>query len=356
MKYTNAWLSTVLAAAFALSPAARAAQPAAPPAPLATQAAPADATADTERQLEAARQRLEAAAHEVAELSSRLGENVSLRFMRRGSQPPRAMLGVQIDSRPGSGGAHVMAVSPGGAAAAAGIEVDDVITAIDGEDLAKAADPGRALVERMRELKPETPVKLRVAHAGKVREVEVTPRAPPPGMAAFAGPMPGMAPPGGGVIEERRIVRPGPDGEPQTQIFQFRSPGPGGRDGPGPDGPMTFQLEAREFQGLELATLSPRLGGYFGAKAGVLVVRAGGSPLKLEDGDVITAIDGREPTSATHATRILRSYQQGEKVVIKLVRDHKAQQVEVVMEGRGPRQERGPPRSPPPPPPVERRH
>ena len=353
MKYTNAWMSAALVAAFALSAATRAAQPAAPPAPPATQAAPADTTADTERQLAAARERLETAAHEVAELSSRLGENVSLRFMQRGAPAPRAMLGVQIDSRPGAGGAHVMAVSPGGAAAAAGIEADDVITAIDGEDLAKAPDPGRALVERMRELKPGTAVKLRVAHAGKVREVEVTPRSPPPGMAGFAGPMPGMAPPGGGVIEERRIVRRGPDGEPQTQVFQFRGPGPGGRDGPGPDGPMAFQLEAREFQGLELATLSPRLGGYFGAKVGVLVVRAGGSQLKLEDGDVIAAIDGREPTSATHATRILRSYQPGEKVVLKLVRDHKSQQVEVMMEGRGPRPERGPP---PPPPPAEHRH
>jgi S1-C subfamily serine protease len=347
MKYTNAWMSAALLAAFALSPATRAAQPAAPPAPPAAQAAPADANADTERQLAAARERLETAAHEVAELSSRLGENVSLRFMQRGAQAPRAMLGVQIDGRSGSGGAHVMAVSPGGAAAAAGIEADDVITAIDGDDLSKAPDAARALVDRMRELKPDTQVKLRVAHAGKVREVEVTPRAPPPGMAAFAGPMPGMAPPGGGMIEERRIVRRGPDGEPQTQIFPFR--------GPGPDGPMSFQREAREFQGLELATLSARLGGYFGAKAGVLVVRAGGSQLKLEDGDVITAIDGREPTSATHATRILRSYQAGEKVVLKLVRDHKAQQVEVVMEGRGPRPERGPP-LPPPPPPAERRH
>ena len=354
MKYTNAWMSAALVAAFALSAATRAAQPHAPPAPPATQAAPADATADTERQLAAARERLETAAHEVAELSSRLGENVSLRFMRRGAQAPRAMLGVQIDSRTGSGGAHVMAVSPGGAAAAAGIEADDVITAIDGADLSKAPDPGRALVERMRELKPETPVKLRVAHAGKVREVEVTPRAPPPGMAGFAGPMPGMVPPGGGVIEERRIVRRGPDGEPQTQVFQFRGPGPGGREGPGPEGPMAFQMEAREFHGLELATLSPRLGGYFGAKAGVLVVRAGGSQLKLEDGDVLTAIDGREPTSATHATRILRSYQPGEKVVLKLVRDHKAQQVEVVMEGRGLRPDRGPP--PPPPSPAEHRH
>ncbi len=80
----------------------------------------------------------------------------------------------------------------------------------------------------------------------------------------------------------------------------------------GPDAdrqPMRFERGA-PLAGMELATLSDRLGSYFGAKSGVLVVRAGEvACFKLQDGDVIVAIDGREPTSAAHATRILRSYQ-----------------------------------------------
>lgn len=40
---------------------------------------------------------------------------------------------------------------------------------------------------------------------------------------------------------------------------------------------------------MELVTLTPRLGSYFGTDQGVLVVRApAGGALKLEDGDVIT--------------------------------------------------------------------
>ena len=333
MKHTNPWMSAALAVAMtvamaialAVSDSAQAAQPAAPAVAAAPAAAPADTTADTERQLEAARQRLDAAAREVAELSGRLGENVGQRFMRRGFAAPRAMLGVQIDGRPGAGGAHVMAVSPGGAAATSGIEADDVITAIDGEDLSKVADPSRALVERMRTLNPDTKVKLRVVHAGKAREVEVTPRGLPPGMMAFGGPMPPM--PG---------MRPMPPMPPMPPMAGYgaRERMRGHERGPA-DGPQAeigpFWGERRGFQGLELATLSPRLGGYFGAKNGVLVVRAGGTALKLEDGDVITAVDSREATSAAHVTRILRSYQPGEKVAIKLVRDHKAQQVDVVM-------------------------
>ena len=57
------------------------------------------------------------------------------------------------------------------------------------------------------------------------------------------------------------------------------------------------------------------------ADKGVLVVRApADGALKLEDGDVILAIDGREPTSGSHATRILGSYQPGEKITLRIVR------------------------------------
>ena len=90
------------------------------------------------------------------------------------------------------------------------------------------------------------------------------------------------------------------------------------------------------FDGIEFASLSERLGGYFGVKAGVLVVRAGAnSPLKLQDGDVILAIDGREATTAQQAGRILRSYQPGEKLTLKVQRDRKAQNIDGTAPGGG---------------------
>jgi len=257
-------------------------------APLLAQVSPPPpaATAEVEQQLAAARDRLEAAARDVADLSSRLGD----RMGRAGApgrlllRTPRAILGVQIEPRAGVAGAPIVAVSPGGAAAAAGIEAGDVIIGIDSTDLAKEAQPARALVERMRELKPDTKVKLRVTRAGKSREFELMPR---------------VAPPINRTVDITTAA--GGDGEP------------------------------RHVAGLELATLSPRLGGYFGAKAGVLVVRAGNPVFKLEDGDVITAVDGRQPTSAAHVTRILRSYQRGEKLSIKVLRDRKPLQLDVVI-------------------------
>jgi S1-C subfamily serine protease len=84
---------------------------------------------------------------------------------------------------------------------------------------------------------------------------------------------------------------------------------------------------------MELATLTAQLGRYFGTDKGVLVVRAP-KDFKLEDGDVILAIDGREPSSGSHATRILSSYQSGEKITIKLMRQQKTVNVETTLPDR----------------------
>ena len=56
--------------------------------------------------------------------------------------------------------------------------------------------------------------------------------------------------------------------------------------------------------------------------------------MKLEDGDVILSIDGRAPESGSHATRILRSYQPGEKVKLRVQRDRKAIDLDSTAPGR----------------------
>jgi len=51
--------------------------------------------------------------------------------------------------------------------------------------------------------------------------------------------------------------------------------------------------------GMELATLTPQLGTYFGTDKGVLVLRAPkNATFNLQDGDVILSIDGRERRAA----------------------------------------------------------
>ncbi|MGC1457681.1 MAG: PDZ domain-containing protein [Steroidobacteraceae bacterium] len=245
-------------------------------------------SADLETQLAAARQKLEAAARDVAQLSAQLGQSAMLRIQ---SMRTRGVLGLQLQTEPSAKeqGAAVLGVSPGGPAAEAGVAAGDVIVAINGDATTGPYAP-REVVKRMASVEPDTKVTLKVMRDGKVKEFQVTPRA---SFAAIIPPLNG-------------------------QDFEFNWNGPGGPGG------------GANFDGMELAEVSPALGQYFGTNQGVLVVRVprDGDFLKLEDGDVIQSIDGRVPENGSHATRILRSYQPGEKIHLKVMRQKKSLELE----------------------------
>jgi S1-C subfamily serine protease len=78
---------------------------------------------------------------------------------------------------------------------------------------------------------------------------------------------------------------------------------------------------------MELVTLNPELGEYFGAERGVLVVRgpAENDILGLKSGDVILGIGGREVRSPEHAMRILRSFEPEEKLTVQIIRHRQSQ-------------------------------
>lgn len=344
MKNTQRVAEVVLAAVLVCTgPTTLAAGPAPTPAPAPAAAAepappaPKAADADVAKQLEDARARLQAAAADVAALSAQLGPRGDFTTFTL-TRTPAMLLGVQVDNAT-NGGAHVIAVSPGGGSAAAGVKPDDVIVGINGRDLRGSANPAAELVEHMRDVKPTDTLKLQILRDGRTLETEVRPReAPAQQSFAYAMPAPVGVP-----------LPPPPPGAPMTRVQRIEmAPAEGGAialgGGPGPGrmlvqgvtmpampvtaplpgGNVMFDTRIGGFTGLELANLSPRLGQYFGAKQGVLVVRAGASRFRLEDGDVIVAIDGREPASAAHATRILGSYQRGEKITIKALRDRKS--------------------------------
>jgi predicted metalloprotease with PDZ domain len=252
---------------------------------------------DVEAQLKEARQKLEDAAHEVAELSTRLGRPLVDHLMMMGEGPSHAVIGVQLDAKDSKDGAHVRDVSPGGPAAEAGIRAGDVIVSVNGADV-KVDHPSAEVARLMRSVEPNSKVKIRVLRDGKPVDFAVTTRPIENPLA-----MPGMPP------------HPG-------MPFEGFGPGiPGGMHG--------------SVAGMELATLTPQLGAYFGADKGVLVVRAPrNAAFNLQDGDVILAIDGREPTSGSHATRILASYQAGEKVKLQLMRQRKKMNVEAIVPER----------------------
>jgi len=264
-------------------------------------------------ELDKARAELDRAAREVAELSMKLGGDTRRNVMYIDGGPRRSMLGVQIDPESGKDGARVRSVSPGGPAEEAGLKTGDVIVALDGKTISGTDNSGRVLVEQMREVRPEQKVKVRVLRAGKNQDIVVVAR-----------PMFGMA-------------TRGPGGE---QMFNIQLPDGGAMAGMRMNGDFPMVQDFRgffrgEFEGLELASITPKLGAYFGASNGVLVVQAPeNAAFKLEDGDVIQSIDGRKPDDGAHALRILRSYKSGEKLNLVVLRQRKSLTLAITMPER----------------------
>lgn len=248
--------------------------------------------AEMEAQLETARRNLEQAARDVAQLSAQLSTRAIDEVMPM-FEPGQAIIGVQLERAADGKGARVREVSPGGPAADAGLRTGDVIVAVNGSTTT-GADPTRQVLGILHDVKPDAKVSVRVLREGKPQEFTLTTRASP-GMFATVHGLPDMS----------QLALPELRGD-----FMFHRP----------------------LMDMELATLTPRLGSYFGSDKGVLVVRApANDALKLEDGDVILTIDGRQPTSGSHATRILGSYQPGEKVTLRILRDHKTLQYETTL-------------------------
>ncbi len=248
-----------------------------------------------EQRLADAQRRLEDAAREVAELSGEaMGAGVLRRFEVIRPGPRRAMLGVNLGgTEANGGGVRVNGVSPGGPAAEAGVKVGDVIVAIEAKPIAT----GRELVKVMESIEPGQKVALELRRAGKPVKLSVEAR--PLNQVYFATPAAMAAHPAVRALSAL----------PPMQAFE---------------GDAHWLLD--EWGDAEFVTLTPGLGRYFGADKGVLVARAPeDATLGLQDGDVIVAIGGREPQNGRHAMRILRSYQPGEAVELKVLRDRRAQ-------------------------------
>src|SRR5579863_7291106 len=235
----------LLRAACAAEPPAVAPAPPAPPLPV-VPAMPLPSQAEIDAELRTAQKQLEEAAHEVARLSTQFSGSVMQEFMPL--LAAHVVMGVELEPAPGNVGARVRDVSPGGPAAQAGIRAGDVILALNGTEL-KGGAPARQVNSLLRDVKPDTPVAVRVQRDGKPLALSVTVRGAPDLLARL----------------------------PRVREFGVEAPEP---------------FTQGSLRDMELATLTPGLGSYFGTDKGVLVLRApADGALRLEDGDVILAID-----------------------------------------------------------------
>lgn len=194
-------------------------------------------------------------------------------------------------------GAWVEAVTPGGPAAKTGLKAGDIITRFNGTALAgvpapdgDASGPGRKLVMLARELAPGDTVPIEFRRGNDGKKAKLVTEDVSPWMAVDR------------VAVSESGAFPAPRGGEPGFSFCFGD----------------------AWCDMELVSLTADLGEYFGTKVGVLVVKApGDSSLPLRSGDVILSIGGRQPTSPSHAMRILRSYETGETVAIEILRKQK---------------------------------
>ncbi len=215
----------------------------------------------------------------------------------------RGRIGVVVDTRADATGdkigARVEGITPGGPAEKAGLKAGDVITRFNTTTLGgveseedEASGPGMKLISLARRLEPGDTVSIEYRRGTDSRKATL--------VAEDIGDdtrveMPDMSHDGfmGGMFPKMDM----PEG--RTFTFAFGSP----------------------WGGIEMVSLNPDLGDYFGTREGVLVVRAPeDSSLTLKGGDVIVSIGSRKPASPEQAMRILRSYDTGETVTLDVLR------------------------------------
>ncbi len=261
--------------------------------------------AEVEERMREAEKRLAEAARQIAELSSRrlsqVGE-VASRFFEFNGRP---RLGVTIGGSDVQGpvkGVSVIGVTPGSAASEAGLRAGDIITAVNSELLsaASAEEANTRLLDFMRGVEEGDKLDIEYLRNGNVGKVEVEPRVIESHAFVWAHDGKNFSVPGMPDIHVAPKL---------AERFRFHN---------------RFIWASNGWGDMELVELSEGLGRYFGTDSGLLVVSAPKSDaLKLQDGDVIQSIDGREPNSVGHAIRILGSYQPGEELELRIMRDKK---------------------------------
>jgi S1-C subfamily serine protease len=212
----------------------------------------------------------------------------------------RAQLGVVLGERVEVGnrtGVQVRSTIPGGPAARAGVEADDVVLALSGQAL--GTEPGERLRELMRDVAPGDTVTLLLHRDGRDRTVQVVTE-----RAALSIRL--------GEMVRPEVLRSQIEGRVAEALAAL--------------GPALGMLGPHR---LQLVAMNPGLGRYFGVDEGVLVADiAPETTLGLQAGDVIVSIGGRTVQDAVHARSILASYRPDEEIRMEVYRDRRRITVE----------------------------
>lgn len=277
-----------------------------------------------DKELQAARADLQRAAKRVAELSRDGATHGHLMLDGLALSKPRLGVLLTGDDQPG---VRITGVTPESGAARAGLKAGDRLLEIAGKPV--AGDTPAARLEHARtavaDLEKDKPVELAYQRDGRRQRVQVTPTAVSPRLAFAGGDAPGVFVFRGGeglprlegiplAAEDLRLgIAPGIQRE-LRRLGKLQ-------DCTGEDCQLPMLAEAFRWSGLNLATVDARLGRYFGADAGVLVLSSRDGLEGLEAGDVIRRIDGKAVTTPREAMDALRGKPEDAQVAVEFLRD-----------------------------------
>lgn len=255
-----------------------------------------------------------------------------LERQREAGKHSKPALGVVLAPDPTSG-ARIAAVTPKGAAAAAGLRSGDRLLSVDGHAL--LGNNGALRVNNARRLlanlETDTAVQIGYERDGRRHTVDITPELSAGVVVWIDDSGQEIRARGDFVILSREDLRTleaakGSGSLPSTvapriqrEVLQL---GPGGNcQGNGCASPAL--LEAFRWNGLNLALVDPKLGQYFGTNSGVLVISVGPELAALQPGDVIRKIGGASVASPREAMSALRAKPAGSQVTLELLRNRK---------------------------------
>lgn len=303
------------------------------------QAAPASAQDDTggrQAQLDAARADLHDATRRVAELSRALGlENGRMQTLLQdtgvfgtGGQPRLGVLLGQDEQA----GVRIVGLTPDGGADKAGLKSGDRLLRIDGRPISGHTGTERiaAAREMLADLDKDRPVRVTYQRDGRQQEVDVTPSATQSLVFARTiardGSVAGLA----NGIDSDALARLR-ELAPQLRSEVLRIAKPSSCSGDGCAAPLLADI--MRWNGLNLASLNPQLGRYFGTEHGALVLSQGSLP-GLEAGDVIQQIDGKPVKSPIEVMQAMSARSPGDKAEVTVLRERSTRRVQVAVPER----------------------